>query len=121
MTNTTHICHSPKHCILLLALLGILQTNVLVHLQHLIGGGVYAIEWVDMKDTQSEKEQSEKDGEQEEKDEKQRMELLNARLVNLTILLLHDHPFIEFTTIHHPDIITPPPEEFLVDWHFNLT
>jgi len=113
MTNKTHICHSPKHCILLLALLGILQTNVWVPIQYLLEGKTVVCELVDLKDGQSEKEQSEKDGEKEEKDEKQRMELLNDRLVNLTLLSLHDHLFLEFTTVHHPNIITPPPEGFL--------
>ncbi len=108
--NRTHICHSPKHCILLLALLGILQTNVWAPIQFLLEGKSNVIELVDIQDAQSEKKQSEKDVEEEEKDEKQRLEKLRKRSMNLTDLLLHDHLFLQFTTIHHPDIATPPPE-----------
>ena len=113
MINYKHLHHSPKHCLLILALLGILQSNVLVHLELVFGGILFVSEMVDLNDANSEKKQSEKDVEEEEKEEKKRLELLNARLVNLTNLLIHDHLFLEFTTIHHLDIVTPPPEEII--------
>lgn len=111
MLITCHTYSCLRVSIIWIVLVCIFQSNVLPHLELLVQEHVKLCKLADANDLKSEKESSEKDIE-EEKDQKLRMELLKARSVRLAQISLQTHFLLEFTTIHHPNIVTPPPERW---------